>query len=204
VEKQEKFIAKYKRIKAQSKKNGDVMYFSDCVHPQHQTQVACGWIYKGEQKGIKTTGCQRRLNYIGAINLDGHHLIVERVEDKTIDHTHIEKFLKKLRSHHPPDIVIHLFLDGAGYNKHEDVLKLAKELNIKIHRLPPYSPNLNPIERLWKIMHEHVRYNCYYEKFSEFTDAIENFFKTISRKKKILKRRITDNFQSFDDISFAS
>jgi len=44
-------------------------------------------------------------------------------------------------------------------------------------------------------MHEHVTYNKYYEKFSEFTDAVLDFFKTIGRKKTILRSRITDNFQ---------
>jgi transposase len=37
------------------------------------------------------------------------------------------------------------------------VVEKAKELNIKLHYLPPYSPNLNPIERLWKVMNEHAR-----------------------------------------------
>jgi hypothetical protein len=39
-------------------------------------------------------------------------------------------------------------LDGAGYHRSSVVVEKAKELNIKLHYLPPYSPNLNPIERL--------------------------------------------------------
>jgi transposase len=204
LEKQAAFIKKYKRIKKECEKTGDVIYFKDCVHPQHQTEPAYGWIRQGESKGIKMTACQRRLNFIGAININTHKVITEQVHDKTINHTHIEGFLIKLRSYHPPDCRIHLFLDGAGYNKQPDVYALAKKLNIKLHRLPPYSPNLNPIERLWKLMHENVRYNRYYEKFSEFTEATLEFFKTISRKKTILRKRITDNFQTFDDLNFAS
>jgi transposase len=42
------------------------------------------------------------------------------------------------------------------------VVEKAKELNIKLHYLPPYSPNLNPIERLWKVMNEHARNNKYF------------------------------------------
>jgi len=53
-------------------------------------------------------------------------------------------------------------------------------------------------------MHENVRYNRYYEKFSEFTEATLEFFKTISRKKTILRKRITDKFQTFDHLNFAS
>ena len=204
IAKQQEFIEHYQELKAQCEKTGDVIYFTDCVHPQHQTQIACGWIYRGEHKAVRTTGCQRRLNYVGAINLATQHLVIERIEDKTIIHSHIEHFLRTLRSHHPPNIRIHLFMDGAGYNKHDTVLLLAEQLNITIHGLPPYSPNLNPIERVWKLMHEYVRYNRYYEKFSEFTAAIDGFFKTIRRKKTILKHRVTDNFQLFDNVNFAS
>lgn len=201
--KQAEFIREYENIKADCAKNGDVIYFADCVHPQHQTQLTAGWIYSGERKGIATTACQRRLNIIGAINLNGHKLITQQVTDKTIDHTHIETFLKILRSYHTDNCVIHLIWDGAGYHKHADVLVLAELLNIKLHRLPPYSPNLNPIERLWKLMHEQVRYNRYYEKFSEFTRAVLNFFKSIGRKKTILRNRISDHFQILPDINFA-
>ena len=46
--------------------------------------------------------------------------------------------------------------------------------------LPPYSPNLNPIERLWKWMKERVIYNTYYEHFEDFKGAIFGFFAVLS------------------------
>ena len=52
--------------------------------------------------------------------------------------------------------------NGAGYHKATIVREKAEELNIKLHSLPPYSPNLNPIERLWKVMNEHVRNNKFF------------------------------------------
>ncbi|MBD6969287.1 hypothetical protein G4170_22495, partial [Vibrio parahaemolyticus] len=46
----------------------------------------------------------------------------------------------------------------------------AKVLNIELHylHLPPYSPNLNPIERLWKVMNEYVRNNIYFSSKVEY------------------------------------
>ena len=70
-----------------------------------------------------------------------------------------------------------------------------KGTKITPHYLPPYSPNLNPIERLWKIMHENVTYNRYYSKFSDFTEAILGFFDNIELHLNVIKRRINDNFQ---------
>lgn len=47
---------------------------------------------------------------------------------------------------------------------------------IALHFLPPYSPNLNPIERLWKWMKERVIYNTYYKHFEDFKAAVIGFF----------------------------
>ena len=45
-----------------------------------------------------------------------------------------------------------------------------------LHILPPYSPNLNPIERVWKVMNEHVRNNEVFPSFKEFKTAVLGFF----------------------------
>ena len=47
---------------------------------------------------------------------------------------------------------------------------------ITLHYLPPYSPNLNPIERLWKVMNEYVRNNRFFKSAKEFKKEILTFF----------------------------
>jgi len=68
-----------------------------------------------------------------------------------------------------------------------------------MHFLPPYSPNLNPIERLWKFMNERVLYNKYYEKFNEFKNAVLGFLESLvdppADIRMALAKRVTDNFQ---------
>jgi len=70
-----------------------------------------------------------------------------------------------------------------------------------LHILPPYSPNLNPIERVWKVMNEHVRNNEVFSSFKEFKTAILNFFKNewnaISND---LRTRINDNFEKLKTV----
>ncbi len=51
---------------------------------------------------------------------------------------------------------------------------------IVLHFLPPYSPNLNPIERLWKWMKERVIYNVYYQEFQDFKGAVLGFFAALA------------------------
>jgi transposase len=199
-EKQKKFIQHYLRLK---KKAGEKepIYFVDGVHPQHQTQLTYGWILKGVRKEIATTGQQKRLNFIGGICLNGHRFSYRQVDK--VDAANICDFLWQLRKTNPGKYVVHVILDNARPHRNNEVYDFAKELGIKLHYLPPYSPNLNPVERVWKLMHEHVRHNKYYGKFSEFTEATLGFFKGIGRKKCILRERITDNFQILHSPLFA-
>lgn len=198
---QESFIKYYNKLKAKTL-GKEPIYFADSAHPQHQTQLAYGWIPKGVRREIAMTGRQYRLNYIGGICLDGHKIIYEQT-DKVAQFS-IQSFLSKLRKKHPENKKIHLIWDNAGYHRSKAIKTYAKKLKIKIHFLPPYSPNLNPIERLWKIMREQVMYNQYYESFDDFTNAMQYFFKTIGKKKSILRSRITDNFQILHSPLFAS
>lgn len=200
-EQQKRFVSFYRKLKAEVGSK-EPIYFADSVHPQHQTQLAYGWILKGERKEIATTGRQYRLNFIGGICLEGHRFIYQQAD--RVDADAIALFLTELRKRNPGKHRIHLIWDRAGYHRDKGIRKFARGLGIRLHYLPPYSPNLNPIERLWKLMHEKVTYNKYYESFSDFTDATLNFLKNIGRKKIMLRSRITDNFQILHSPMFAS
>lgn len=201
IKQQQEFIEYYNKLKAEAG-DKEPIYFADSVHPQHQTKLAYGWMLRGERKIIATNAKQYRVNIMGGICLNGHRIIHTQAEK--IDAYAIATFLSMLREKNPGKYLIHLILDNAGYHKDKSIQAFAEDLGIKLHYLPPYSPNLNPIERLWKLMHERVTYNKYYEKFADFTEAITEFFKTIGRKKRLLRTRITDNFYLLDELKFAS
>lgn len=145
TEKQEKFIKEYKELK-EKVPEAEPILFMDAVHPTQATKITAGWIRKGVDKPIETTGSRTRLNIVGAIRLE--HLsdtIVERYD--TVNGDSIVDFFQKVREEYIDSETIHLILDQAGYHRSEPVIKAAEKLNIKLHYLPPYSPNLNPIER---------------------------------------------------------
>ncbi|NIU88066.1 MAG: IS630 family transposase, partial [Nitrosopumilaceae archaeon] len=190
---QQEFISEYQELK-QSLGNKDIIYFVDSCHPQHQTRLAYGWIEKGVRKSEKMTACQKRVNLMGAINLNDHN--IQYASAEKVNTESIRKFLEQLMAANPNADKIHIIWDNAGYHKSQEIINFIKSTKITLHYLPPYSPNLNSIERLWKIMHENVTYNKYYAKFSEFKGAIFSFFEKISDMKDILKSRINDNFQT--------
>ncbi|MCP4474232.1 MAG: IS630 family transposase, partial [Gammaproteobacteria bacterium] len=196
------FVDQYIELKASAEKAGEPIYFMDASHPEHQTKMAYGWIKKGERKLLPTTATQKRVHLLGALNLAGHRIIYGEYDK--VNGEHVIAFLKQVRKGQKNNKLVHIILDNVSYHKSTVVQATAHELNIQLHYLPPYSPNLNPIERLWKIMHEQVTYNRYYQKFSEFREAIRYFFRHIGKKKKLLRSRITDNFQILQAPNFAS
>ena len=69
-------------------------------------------------------------------------------------------------------------------------------IGIKIHYLPAYSPNLNPIERLWKLMKKKTMNNKFHKTYKEFKTALEQFFQNINDYKLELSTLINNNFQT--------
>ncbi|RDH40457.1 MAG: IS630 family transposase [Candidatus Aquirickettsiella gammari] len=198
---QQAFIEFYNKLKRQAGAT-EPIYFSDSTHPAHQTQLHYGWILRGQRKAIATTSKQLRVNLIGGICLKSRRVIYQQADRVNADS--IAAFLVALRRRHPEKCKIHVIWDNAGYHHDKRIKAFAKGLAIELHYLPPYSSNLNPIERLWKLIRECVMYNKYYETFSAFTDAIRHFLNNIGRKKRILRSRITDNFHLLHPHNFAS
>ena len=147
-EKQKRFINQYNGVKPHG-----LVYFGDSTHPEFAPSITYGWIKKGENFEVKTnSGWRKRVNIYGAVEIGSLDVVARSYQ--TINKNSVCDILRAIRRKNPREKRIYLVLDGAGYNKHRKVKKLAKELGIKILYLPPYSPNLNPIERLWKIYEE--------------------------------------------------
>jgi transposase len=192
-EKQKQFVAEYEKLKKETPKDEPIL-FCDAVHPTMATKTTYGWIKKGTRKNIKTTGSRTRMNIVGAINLDSMD-VSKKSDCKTINSETMRDFFDIIREKYKDSPKIHLFLDNSGYNTSKDTKKYAEERNIILHFLPTYSPNLNPIERLWKVLNEYERNNKFFHSAKEFRDAIENFFlvtwDSIAEKMKL---RINDKF----------
>ncbi|MGF1740504.1 IS630 family transposase [Vibrio profundum] len=192
--KQQAFIEAYEALKASCGEDESIV-FIDAVHPTLSTKISHGWIRTGQDKVLETTGNRIRLNIIGGLNLsDIGATIVSDYE--SIHSENIVRFFCKLSESYPSTHKRHIILDGAGYHRSDLVKDAAFVLNIELHYLPPYSPNLNPIERLWKVMNERSRNNVYFKNKRDFKSAIDQFFAvTLPEIAGSLTSRINDNFQ---------
>ena len=97
-------------------------------------------------KPIETTGSRTQLNIVGAIRLGHFEESVIEQYDKTVNGESIVDFLTRTRNVYKTSGTIHMILDGAGYHRSGLVTEAAERLDMTLHYLPPYSPDLNPIE----------------------------------------------------------
>jgi transposase len=194
---QEEWIAEYQKLRG-SLTPDETICFMDGVHPTHNVQPAYGWIKKGVRKEIAANTGRSRINISGLIDVVTHNVLVQ--ENKTINAEAIIIFFQKIEEAYPCKTKIHLFCDNARYYRNRAVMKYLETSRIRLHFLPPYSPNLNPIERLWKWMKERVIYNVYYQEFEDFKKAVFGFFASLamitatSSLGQIFRRRVRDKF----------
>ena len=91
-----------------------------------------------------------------------------------------------------------MVLDNARYQKCLIVQALAAELNVTLVYIPPYSPNLNLIERLWKHVKSRLR-TKYYNDFDVFKETIDSISDSTDKSDKTpIDKLIGEKIQLFD------
>ena len=143
----------------------------------------------------QTTG-RDRLNIHGAINLETGQTQIVVVE--TVNALSFIKLLGEIEGTHTAMRLIHVFVDNASYHKADIVKEWLAQAGRKVvlHFLPPYCPHLDPIERLWGLMHENITHNRDYKTFREFKREIITFLRyEVPRHWDRFRDRITDNFR---------
>jgi transposase len=159
-----------------TKSDNDPVFFMDAVHPVHNTEAAYGWFRKGEKREIKSNTGRSRYNIHGAMNAETLEVTAIFTEDNVNATTTID-LLKALEESHPEADNIYVLLDNAKYHFSSVVQDYVEKTKIHLVPLPPYSPELNLIERFWKFFKKNVLYNTYYPTFDEFKQACLDFFK---------------------------
>ena len=194
VDKQLEFLKMLTELK-QSKNREDKLYYGDGTHPQHNSLPSYGWLPKGEETKLKSNTGRQRVNINGVLDAESLEVIID--ENQRLNAETTIKFFKRIEKLNPDSSVIYIILDNAGYYKGHKIKEYVKTSRIKIIFLPPYAPNLNLIERLWKFFKKQILYNRYYETFQEFRTACLNFFKkkNLNKHRSELESLLTENFQ---------
>jgi transposase len=173
----------------------EAVYFVDAVHPQHNTRSTYAWVKRGEKKAIPTNSGRRRVNINGAMNAHKPQEVIV-VEAQTVNAQATIELYEKILAHNLDKELVYVIGDNARYYRNAELQAwLDKNPRIVQLFLPPYSPNLNLIERLWKFLRKKVINTKFYPTFEEFRRAILAFFDNINAYKEELQSLITFNFQ---------
>lgn len=173
----------------------DKIYFVDACHPQLNSMPQYGWFKRGSKKYLPISAKKNRANILGAVDIDHQDTLFRSF--KTINSQSFLAFIKRIENKHPDARKITLVIDNASYFRSDKVKQKLKNSNIRIKYLPPYSPNLNPIERLWKYLQKNILYNIFHENPKQFKKELTDFLRTLRFKWSDLKSLLTYQCQLF-------
>ena len=157
--------------------------------------VGC-WAPKQDNLAIEQTSGRQRINIHGAVDLQTGQ--TRMIEVETIDALSTIKLLESIEALYPLLVCIHVFLDNARYHHAKLVQEWLSrcDCRIKLHFIPTYCPHLNPIERLWGVMHRNITHNKCYENCAEFAAATLDFLRDkVPRNWAQICDSVTDNFR---------
>jgi len=207
--KQAAFIKKYEDLLNQLSAD-EVVMFGDAVHPTHAVRPVGCWAPKELRVAVEQSSGRDRLNVPPrlrkgrlAIDLETGKTAMRDV--LTVDAVSTIMLLMAIEAMYPGRRLVHLFLDNARYH-HAKLVQawLARPgCRIKLHFIPAYCPHLNPIERLWGLMHKHTTHNKCYSSFKDFSIAMLTFLRDdVPRNWRTYCDRVTDNFRIIDPKDF--
>src|SRR5664279_231907 len=192
--KQAAFIKSYEGLLNQLPAD-EAVIFADAVHPTHAVRPVGCWAPKEVAVAVEQSSGRDRLNIHGAIDLETGQTIVKDVLSVNAMSTVL--LLTAIETLYPGMRMIHVFLDNARYH-HAKLVQAwlaMRDRRIRLHFVPTYCPHLNPIERLWGLMHRHTTHNKCYATFREFSAAMLTFLREgVPANWRKWCDQVTDNF----------
>ena len=161
------------------------LWAEDEAHFQRHSSVLRMWSPRGQQPKVITAMTRQKVGFFGAINLKTGRLLTRKAS--TFDANTFGDFLRYLLRHTRGKI--YLILDNARWHKArvlKDFFFQNQQCLTRIF-LPPYSPELNPIERVWRITRRRITHNRYFESVEFLESSLTSYFSKLDRPNDALK-----------------
>jgi len=193
---QARFIDEQLNPLIEQAKNGEIhLVFMDAAHFVMGVFLCFLWSIK--RVFIKSSSGRKRFNVLGAVDAITYKIHIY-TNTSYINASCICAFLEQLRAYYSDGKPIYIILDNARYQKCKLVFYIAWCFNIYLVYQPPYAPNLNIIERLWKWVKKKALYATYYEDFEAFKNAIRQTIELANGEGKTeIQSLLNLKFQTF-------
>lgn len=152
------------------------IWYQDEVHFYRSSTICRMWSKKGKQPQVKSAPTKEKIAFSGFINPKKGTLITnecDRFNFETIMQS-VRSFLKHLKGKKKLLVV----LDNASWHKKAVRLMSGDPdfARVKFLFLPPYSPELNPIERVWRITRRERTHNRFFAKLNDLKLVLTTYF----------------------------
>jgi transposase len=153
----------------------DLYFFDESRFGTH-SKIGHGWFKRGTRTEVKVKLGFKNFYLYSAVNpKSGESFSLTLPKVNTVC---MNRFLEEMVEYIGSKQTI-IIMDGAGWHKSKD-LKIPS--NIEIIYLPPYSPELNPVERLWSYIKQHTIKNKVYDCLDELENVVCNFITSLDAK----------------------
>jgi transposase len=161
------------------------LWCEDEVHFQRHSSLLRMWAPKGEQPRVLSPSCRDKVGFFGALNLKTGQLLTQ--EASTFNGQTFGEFIRYLLRSTCGQI--YLILDNARWHRSKDlkVFFKAKRKRLILIFLPAYSPDLNPVERVWRITRRKVTHNRYFPSVEDLRIALVSQFAIWNSPNLVLK-----------------
>jgi transposase len=201
-DKQEAFVKKYRRQKAiasRQEAGHTRRYFVDACHPVWGLDLVYScWLLVGQRFLVGMGSGRKRLNILGAYCPDDQEYLDLRLTRDNINGEQFINFLRLLRERHPETKRFLLHLDNAAYYGKPIVREwLRRHREFRLEPVPPCSPNVNLIERLWGLLRRKAL--CRWHKsFEAMQEAVSGVLDHLGQYREELATLMVDTFRIVD------
>jgi transposase len=192
IDKQNQFIDQYRELR---NRPGVKVLCGDAMHLLHQNVPGLCWGDPKLPPVFETNSGRKRLNILGAYDPETHSL-VHLSGEENCNAERVVEFLERIYHAYKGSSEIHLILDNAKYfhsKKVREWLENYPKMNLLF--LPPYAPNLNLIERLWRFAKDKLVKGKYYKEYKTFRAKVFQFLNNIKDYEDDLRSLLVEKFE---------
>ena len=183
------FVEQLQSVLADARRDRHLLVYLDEAHIHQDADLGYGWAERDRRLWVASSspGLAAKLSFYGLYLYNEGQVRLWPYPRANGEHT--IDVLRHLRAEHPTRELIVLW-DGASYHRAGAVREAAATLRIELMPLPGYSPDLMPVEALWRWLHEDVTYHHCHASLDDLTRRVAAFQARINQEPCVIADRL--------------
>jgi transposase len=188
-ERREAFVEQLQGVLDGAQRDQHLLVYVDEAHIHQDADLGYGWSARGQRFWVasRSPGLSARVSFYGLYLYNEGQVRLWPYPRANGDHT--IDVLRRLRAEAPDRQVIVLW-DGAPDHRAKTVREVARTLDITLMPLPGYSPDLMPVEALWRWLREDVTYHHCHASAQDLTRRVADFEARLNQEPFVIADRL--------------